>query len=1513
MPLRRGWLALAAALLLAAPTAALASGFDDPESHDPGQQFSADNPQRHDTPNDYHYDHAEPDDETTPPEGQLPSTNLFDERFDLFGFPSARTRLTATYKDGPNAGKIAPGVTPQISGFNAAGAWKLTRGDSRVQVAILDTGINWNNSGVRTQVALNRGELPAPQPLKPSAGLGGYDLNDNGALDVDDYKDDPRVGKGQPTGQDLIKAFSNGNDADGNGFKDDIAGWDFFDDDNDPADASSYFAAENHGSGRTNEAVQRGNDGEGELGVCPQCQYVPLRIWDTFVSDQNSFAMGIVYAADNGVEVIEGADGGLYHSAFIEKATQYAYDKGVAQTYSGDDLNTGNHNFPAYYDHTMLIEGTVADVEGLGMDLPSNEDDPGLRKNLLDFLNGTGLFTGTQLPVQTYFRGANTTQFGGKSSISMMGPTGSTNTGKASGAAAIVIAAALQKGIKLTADETRELLEQTAEDVTPGNTVGAGAQDPAQPGFDTHFGYGRANVGEAVRAASEGKIPPEAAIDSPAWYAPVTGASVRVRGLARDRLRPGKQLTWKLQYGVGLAPAEADYVTVRQGKTTGTVTDFGTLPLAEIRAALAARTTFGDRDDTGGPSLDKSPGKDPYQGQFSVRLQVTSAQGGVVRGEDRQVLTALEDETLRAGFPKRLPAGGEAPLRYADLNGDNVEELVLPTEDGLVHAYKPDGSELAGWPVKTQLQYVAAQHPKAPGLAALPPALEPPRGPVVADVTGDGRPEVITTAGERIYAWDATGKALPGWPINPDPARVNCAPDKQYKYDDRGNDDATDDYPGSHPKCGFLASPALARLEGQTKPPAVVVPGLDGVLRAYRPDATPVPGFPRQLIDTGIEDPKQRMVAESINDPAVGDLDGDGYDDVVVATNETYGGGGGTGDVGFGGLLSAAGQTSRVYAVSGKTGEYLPGWPIKLGGIIQNVLPLIGPGQDAALVKVGGEQQIVVSTTSGPLATYGVDGQQRREMQQAETGGLNLFESAAVGNIDGAGSAEIVKYQVDVQQAANLLLVGQNFPYSHRIGAYDPATGATKPPYPTITDDYQFLSSSTVAKVQPGATNQVVAGTGLGLLHAYDGQTGLDVPGFPKVTGGWLFAPAALSGDGRIAAITREGFLFEWKAPDMPACQAEWPSFRHDPRHTGNYDADGTAPGTPDKLALKPLGGDRFELSFRSPGDDGLCGTATRYVADLDGTPIDLGAPVAGGETFKKELRLAPTVRRLTVRAADGPADAAFNLGGPGRLERKAPGGGFEEEPPGEPDPPAEETGPFPTAGGSGGGGPPLTPTPIRPGGGGGPVPPLGSSAKQPAKLQVARVRVLRRSRKLDVLAPITRRASGRIRVAFRAAGRTIRFGARVPAGKGRIRFRHRIPRGQARKGTGIITLRYPGDADTRPQKVRLRAARNPARLRLSRPQVVNGRLKASGTIARRARGHVRVQMQYDLGTRTITLERKATIRRGRWRLDEPLRTNLLADLGRRSGTVHSYTLFTGDEHHAIRGELRSYEVLPAR
>ena len=211
------------------------------------------------------------------------------------------------------------------------------------------------------------------------------------------------------------------------------------------------------------------------------------------------------------------------------------------------------------------------------------------------------------------------------------------------------------------------------------------------------------------------------------------------------------------------------------------------------------------------------------------------------------------------------------------------------------------------------------------------------------------------------------------------------------------------------------------------------------------------------------------------------------------------------------------------------------------------------------------------------------------------------------------------------------------------------------------------------------------------------------------------------------------------------------------------------------------------------------------------------------------------------------------------------------------------------------------------------PQPPVAAVGKFPAKLALARARIVRSERVLDVLAPITSRASGRVNVELHAAGRKFRFTAPVNSADGRIRFRKRIPKAQAELGTGIVTITYVGDGDTRPQTVRLRAASQPARLALERPTIVDGRVRASGTVSDRARGLVRLQLQYDYLGATRTIRFRAPITDGKWALNQRLSDTVLTGIARRAGTVHSYTLFTGYFERRVRGEMRSFQVLPDR
>jgi len=176
----------------------------------------------------------------------------------------------------------------------------------------------------------------------------------------------------------------------------------------------------------------------------------------------------------------------------------------------------------------------------------------------------------------------------------------------------------------------------------------------------------------------------------------------------------------------------------------------------------------------------------------------------------------------------------------------------------------------------------------------------------------------------------------------------------------------------------------------------------------------------------------------------------------------------------------------------------------------------------------------------------------------------------------------------------------------------------------------------------------------------------------------------------------------------------------------------------------------------------------------------------------------------------------------------------------------------------------PLPPPPAVPDS---PRAPLPAAPSLPAPLQPAKLKLRRagvREGSLDVLARITRNATGDVDVAYRARDRTLRF--RAPIEHGRIRFARRLPR-RHRDG-GILTVRWPGSARVREAELRLRAAAQPARLRRDAASLRDGHLRVHGRISRRARGRVRFELALPGGA---TRRFAARIAAGRWRLSTPV------------------------------------------
>lgn len=216
------------------------------------------------------------------------------------------------------------------------------------------------------------------------------------------------------------------------------------------------------------------------------------------------------------------------------------------------------------------------------------------------------------------------------------------------------------------------------------------------------------------------------------------------------------------------------------------------------------------------------------------------------------------------------------------------------------------------------------------------------------------------------------------------------------------------------------------------------------------------------------------------------------------------------------------------------------------------------------------------------------------------------------------------------------------------------------------------------------------------------------------------------------------------------------------------------------------------------------------------------------------------------------------------------------------------------------------------------PLPPSGppaACAKFTPKMSLAVGTFDRFRRTTSILAPISTRASGTVRVSLLGGGRITEFNLPIDSRRGRIRATRGIDAAQARAATAILTIDYPGDADTRPQSLRLRAALRAAKLSSRRPTITPaGELDVRGAITRRARGVVRVELEWVNGSdgSTGVFERQATIRKGRWAIRSQLPQGVRSLIANRCSTVQSYVLFTGYQPLLMRGELRSFQVLPS-
>ena len=123
------------------------------------------------------------------------------------------------------------------------------------------------------------------------------------------------------------QAGTPGVDDDGNGYIDDVNGWDFFDKDADPGPSNGENNS--HGTHVAGLIAAERDDATGITGVCGECQIMALRIGDARHLSLGRELKAIQYAIDNGANVINLSLGSPVWSPAERSAIHEAGDAGI--------------------------------------------------------------------------------------------------------------------------------------------------------------------------------------------------------------------------------------------------------------------------------------------------------------------------------------------------------------------------------------------------------------------------------------------------------------------------------------------------------------------------------------------------------------------------------------------------------------------------------------------------------------------------------------------------------------------------------------------------------------------------------------------------------------------------------------------------------------------------------------------------------------------------------------------------------------------------------------------------------------------------------------------------------------------------------------------------------------------------------------------------------------------------------------------------------------------------------
>ena len=316
--------------------------------------------------------------------------------------------------------------------------WDVETGSSAVVIAVIDSGINYSHE----------------------------DLTDNMWVNTDEIS-------------------SNSVDDDSNTFIDDVKGWDFADNDNNPMDVYG------HGTEVAGAAAARGDNGKGVAGVTWYSKIMNVRVLDSYgVCVTSTLISGIEYAADNGADIINLSLGGSDSSDIEQAVMNDAYAKGCLIIAATGNDNYSSISFPAGYEHVIAV-GAVnnKDIRCCRSEWGDNCGEDGKSPCGSNYGSGIDVVAPGNDIVTTvykdYYGAIVVNGYNYASGTSLAAPL-------VSGVAALIKSYYPQ----VTNLELEDRLKFTADDITGVDPT----KKTCAAGWDQYTGYGRVNARSAIEA-----------------------------------------------------------------------------------------------------------------------------------------------------------------------------------------------------------------------------------------------------------------------------------------------------------------------------------------------------------------------------------------------------------------------------------------------------------------------------------------------------------------------------------------------------------------------------------------------------------------------------------------------------------------------------------------------------------------------------------------------------------------------------------------------------------------------------------------------------------------------------------------------------------------------------------------------------------------------------------------------------------------------------------------------------